>query len=248
MFKAITIDFWDTLFSGRKNSTAREKARFEAVLKVVDKYSTNFDIYLVESNYKSLWSYFDTQWLQHQRTPTSRELCYLLFDKLRGVIPDLEVPEFEIENLIMKFRRGVLEHELELLPNVKEALEILSQKYKLAIISDTAFSSGVELRQAMQDFDILKYFSNLVFSDEHNSAKPNPKMFDLALKPFACKPHEALHIGDIERTDIKGARDFGMQSILYTGGEKHQYAEETTNADYVLENWSKIKSINILDL
>ena len=38
-------------------------------------------------------------------------------------------------------------------------------------------------------------------------------MFEKALKNLNCLPDEALHIGDLLETDIKGANDYKIKSV-----------------------------------
>ncbi|MBL0332992.1 MAG: HAD family hydrolase [Chlorobiota bacterium] len=238
MIKVVTIDFWDTLFSESGNGGLREEARMKAIYNVIENNNYKYDSVTVYSAYKHLWDYFDIQWLENQRTPNSYELCNVLFNKL-----NIEIPEPELFNLSQIFRKGILQHPPGILPNVKTGLEYLSSKYILVIISDTAFSGGIELRELMKSTGIYNHFSNFIFSDEVGSAKPNKLLFEKALEPFSVLPIEAIHIGDIERTDIVGANNFGMKSIIYKGGGKHKYAVAESNAHYILNNWNEIETI-----
>ena len=43
--------------------------------------------------------------------------------------------------------------------------------------------------------------------------KPRPEPFRAALDALAVYPGEALHVGDIERTDVGGALKVGMRAI-----------------------------------
>jgi putative hydrolase of the HAD superfamily len=140
--------------------------------------------------------------------------------------------------------RGVLDHPPQLLPGVREALAFLAARAKLAIISDTAFSPGSILRELMVEQDIDRYFSGYVFSDETGIAKPHPEAFAAALNQLQGAPEEGVHIGDIERTDIRGARGAGMKAILYDGGsERSKYAEDETAADAVMHHWNEIEEV-----
>jgi putative hydrolase of the HAD superfamily len=53
----------------------------------------------------------------------------------------------------------------------------------------------------------------LVFSDEAGVPKPNRRVFELALGPLGVHPERALHVGDLRRTDVAGARALGMRSV-----------------------------------
>ena len=63
--------------------------------------------------------------------------------------------------------------------------------------------------------------------------------FRRALEPFGVAPSSACHIGDIERTDIRGARAAGMRSILYRGDPSPaKHAESETQADRTVTHWN----------
>lgn len=49
--------------------------------------------------------------------------------------------------------------------------------------------------------------------------KPNPFTFELALQTMQLSKHQVLMVGDRVETDILGARDFGLRSVLVRTGE-----------------------------
>ncbi len=234
----ITIDFWNTLFDGsggEQRNTARRQALHGAMAEAG--YSVGDE--RLNDVYASIWEYFDHHWLNHHRTPTSdemvREIC-----RRAGVV----LPESAIERVADVFTHGVLEHPPRLLPGVAEALPKLARQCSLALISDTAFSPGTVLRTLMNSVGIDGYFSAFVFSDETGVAKPHPHAFETALERLGAVPASAAHIGDIERTDVLGAKNAGMQAVLYRGDSApHKYAETDTLADAVMHHWDEIDQI-----
>jgi FMN phosphatase YigB (HAD superfamily) len=67
--------------------------------------------------------------------------------------------------------------------------------------------------------------SFLVFSEEHGVAKPDPRLFALALREAGCSPHECLHVGDLPAADVAGARAAGLRSAWLRRGEAPPVAE-----------------------
>jgi len=129
---------------------------------------------------------------------------------------------------------------------VKESLELLKSKYKLGIVSDTGFSPGTVLRKLLENNSLISYFDVFSFSDETGVAKPHPKAYLTVLDALGCKPVDALHIGDIEQTDIEGAKKLGMKSIRFNGDTSFALTperEEFTIADAEAESWSEIVRI-----
>ena len=48
--------------------------------------------------------------------------------------------------------------------------------------------------------------------------KPYKNIYDLAIKTYRLNPETSLAIGDNLDTDIKGANNYGLRSVLVTGG------------------------------
>jgi putative hydrolase of the HAD superfamily len=238
LINVVTIDFWNTLFDSA-NGVPRNAARRDALLQAIRDAGHLCNDEQFDSAYKGIWEYFDDHWLNRHRTPTSAEMVGEICRRLA-----MEIDEGEAQRVAGIFSRGVLDHPPGLLPGVREGLEHLAGRAHLALISDTAFSPGVVLRELMEQSGIAHYFSAYVFSDETGVAKPHPEAFRRALEPFDARPDEAFHIGDIERTDIRGAHGAGMKAVLYKGDEqKSKYAEDETNADAVMHHWDEIEEL-----
>ncbi|MDB5034254.1 MAG: hypothetical protein JWQ98_1495 [Chlorobi bacterium] len=235
MITVVTIDFWNTLFD-HTGGVPRNLARKAALAGAVASSGNLCEPATLERAYEGVWEYFDDHWLNRQRTPTSEEMVREMCRQA-----NITLPESVVMEVAESFSRGILDHPPSLLPGVDAALEFLASRAKLAVISDTAFSGGAVLREVMEGAGIAKYFSAYVFSDETGVAKPHPEAFQAALGALNAQPREAMHIGDIERTDIRGAKNAGMKAILYRGGnEPSKYAEESTMADLVMDHWDEM--------
>lgn len=235
----VTIDFWNTLYDAG-NGPPRRAARMDAFLNAVRAAGHQCDEGRYEAVQTQLWEYFDHHWLERQRTPTSREMVCHMLQRL-----EFTLEQAAIEQVTSVFEAGVLDHPPSLLPGVHDALRLLNERnIRLALISDTAFSPGTVLRQLMERDGIARYFDAFVFSDETGVAKPHAEAFRRALEPLNGTPAGALHIGDIERTDIRGAKGIGMGAVLYRGGAHDaKYAESQTAADMVMDHWGEIEAV-----
>lgn len=121
--------------------------------------------------------------------------------------------------------------------NAKSTIIKLSKKYELAIISDTGFESGKIIRSLLKRHNLQTFFSSMLFSDEIKKSKPNKIIFNLALQKTSSTNLEAVHIGDNEKTDIIGAYNLEIKSILFNSKSKK------TKADYIASNWKEIEKI-----
>jgi HAD superfamily hydrolase (TIGR01549 family) len=243
--KVITIDFWNTLFDS-SNGTERNNFRKLTLINEIDKYEIMIKGDEFNDALKASWEYFNNVWLNDMRTPTPFETAEFLWKYLK-----LPFNEDSIKNISQNFGEAILVYPPNLIDGVIEALEILHQKYKLGIVSDTGFSTGTHLKQLMERNSLLQYFDAFSFSDETGVSKPHPKVFQIILNTFNVSPEEALHVGDIEQTDIVGAKKLGMKAIRFSGDivnlESSDY-DDSTKADAKAKTWGEVvKAIEYLN-
>lgn len=113
-----------------------------------------------------------------------------------------------------------------------------------ALVCDTGFTSARFVRRFLDEHGLK--LDHYFFSDEVGTPKPYPPIFLAALEATGAEPHEAVHIGDLKRTDIAGARNAGMGTIRYTGLHDDLWTPEDTSgeeADAVMDHWSKLEGI-----
>ena len=238
--KVITIDFWNTIFDS-SSGLDRNKYRLNALITETDKLGCFIKQEELEPAMKSSWEYFNHVWMNEQRTPSSIELVNYFWKKLN--IPDNTESKIKISET---FSNSILAYPPKLVSNLRDSLELLQKDYKLGIVSDTGFSPGKLLKKLLEKEGILDYFKAFSFSDETGVAKPHKRAFLTVLNHFGCKPDEALHIGDIEATDILGAKSLGMKAIRFDGDSSAFLVKENpkeTVADFECSDWSEIPSL-----
>ncbi|PID30779.1 MAG: hypothetical protein CR982_00845 [Candidatus Cloacimonadota bacterium] len=234
MIKVVTIDFWDTIFKYPMSSDIFDK-RVDFTFNFVKRFSISKE--RVVEVVASLFSYFQKIWDNERRTPSTYEmLSYAFNDCFKVPISDRDMICH-----VNFYEQLVSTQNLTLIDGVREALKYLSEKYKLIIISDTGFEPGSEIRKIMRNYDILKYFTYELFSNEVDCSKPDKKIFRLAYDKTGVSPEESVHIGDREDKDIIGAKNIGAKSIMFGGSRYDDY--ELSKADYKILNWNEIKDI-----
>jgi HAD superfamily hydrolase (TIGR01549 family) len=98
-----------------------------------------------------------------------------------------------------------------LFPDVLPVLGALKRRdLTLGIISDWGIGLGLILRH----LDLVRYFDFAVISASVRMAKPNPALFETALRRADAIPDYAVHIGDSYVLDVLGARAAGITPIL----------------------------------
>ena len=75
------------------------------------------------------------------------------------------------------------------------------------------------LENIQREFDWLPRFDVLIWSFQHNLAKPDPAIYHLALQKLGTIPEETLFIDD-KQVNIDAARALGMPSILFSTVER----------------------------
>lgn len=99
-----------------------------------------------------------------------------------------------------------------------EILEYLKPKYQLHIITN-GFEEVQHKKLKKSGGDI--YFETVTNSEEVGVKKPNPLIFEHALKKSGAEVNESIMIGDSYEADILGAENIGMRTIFFNyHGEK----------------------------
>lgn len=100
----------------------------------------------------------------------------------------------------------------QLFPYTAEVLTHLKSVYKLHIITN-GFRDVQERK--MKTSQINHFFETITTSDDAGCKKPNPDIFAYALGLAQAEKKESLMIGDNIDADIEGARNFGIDAVLF---------------------------------
>ncbi len=126
-----------------------------------------------------------------------------------------------------------------LYPDASECLERLHKRYKIGIVANQSLGSEERLKK----FGIRKYIDVLVASAEEGVAKPDRRIFEIALARAGCKPEEAAMVGDRLDNDIVPANELGMYTIWIKQGN-WVYAKPKERMEY--PDWT-IQSLKELE-
>ena len=235
--KVITIDFWNTLFDS-VNHEKRYKYRNDILITETNKLGVKVEQIDLETAIKESWAFFEDHWINKHRTPESGEIVEVIWNHL-----GLPNERNTFDRIVRCYEDSLFEHPPVLIDGVKELLPQLAKKYKLGLISDTGYSPGTHLRRLMEENEILHYFTSFSFSNETGVSKPNKKAFDVILDELRVDPAYSLHIGDIERTDVVGANNAGMKSVLFTGAESEfdRNNPSVSSANITINHWLELQ-------
>lgn len=93
--------------------------------------------------------------------------------------------------------------------DAEAVLETLSAKYSVGIIANQ--SAGAEER--LKKYGLSQYISLCISSAEAGYAKPDSRIFVLALNQAKCRVQNAVMIGDRLDNDIFPAKKLGMRTV-----------------------------------
>ena len=96
------------------------------------------------------------------------------------------------------------------MPPVLEFLK--GRGYRLVLFSNVG---ETHYRWIQEQFDFLKWFDDKVLSYEEGGVKPEPPMYEAALKRIQCEPGECFYTDDIPDYVARG-REYGFQAEVFT--------------------------------
>jgi HAD superfamily hydrolase (TIGR01662 family) len=99
----------------------------------------------------------------------------------------------------------------QILPGTREALDRLRRQYPIAVISNADGRIDAVLRRC----GICDCFASITDSGNVGHEKPHPAIFAAALHEMKADPAESLYVGDVYSVDYVGARNAGMQAVLF---------------------------------
>ena len=107
--------------------------------------------------------------------------------------------------------RGISRCRLRLYPHVREVLDVLRERYPLAVVTD---AQSAYARAELHKVGLLDYFDPIVVSGDHGYRKPDRRLFQLALDGMGVAPEHALYVGNDMHRDIFGAQEAGMTTVI----------------------------------
>ena len=133
-------------------------------------------------------------------------------ERFERALVDYKIKDAELAAKIGEDYVAICPKKNKLFPYSIEVLEYLSQKYKLHIITNGFHEvQHIKLKHA----GLIPYFDNIITSEQVGAKKPNPKIFNYALKKANTSAEESIMIGDDLEVDVLGAEEMGIQSIFF---------------------------------
>ena len=209
MLRALTFDYWDTLYEGGARPE-RVALRRTAVGALLGAYGRDLPEPQLRALYEASGHEAERWWSEEHRG-------YRTDDRLRWILERAAVTPREgcvhVATAADAVDNALLMLPPAMLAGAWQMLRTLSRRFTLAIISDTGFASGRAQDRLLEKDAARSFFASTIYSMDVGHAKPRAEIFEAALDALGIAPGDILHIGDNERTDVRGALAAGFRAI-----------------------------------
>lgn len=218
----VTFDCWQTLLVEAGPSHGHS-ARVRLVCE-----ATGADPKAAAAALRDAWRTHQLSW--HRRVAfTGRDMTLAALSALGARLDPART-----ETLIDALEAEILGHDIVAIDGSRDVLARLAARgVRTALICDTGYTPGRIVRQLLRRVGLLEYLEVTAFSDEVGVPKPHPRMFRAALGTLCVDAKGAVHVGDLRRSDVAGARAEGMGSVRITVINDDAAAERSGNAPVI---------------
>lgn len=203
MIETVTFDCWGTLIDDQRMEDHAE-ARLGAL-----RGASEMDADAARALLDRAWLAHHAAWVRGEQFGSAGIAAYCASELELG--PDGEA------DLCLAFEEAARTGRVEALPGAVDTLrELKAAGLATALVCDTGFTPGRIVRDFLSDVGVLEHLDFCAFSNEVGVPKPNAKIFLVALDGVGSRPEASVHVGDLIRTDVAGARGVGMRTVRIT--------------------------------
>ena len=198
-YEIIIFDADETLFDFKKS----ERDAFKnAMLEFDIEYDENHHLKIYSEINSAIWKEFENGIITQEK---------LKVERFKRLADRLNV-SFD-EHLFAKSYMKHLANASFLYDDSIELIESLYKDYRLTIVTNGL--KDVQNKRIKKSA-IAKYFEDIVISEEVKVAKPDPKIFEIALNNLKhTDKSKVLMVGDSLTSDIKGGINSGIDTCWY---------------------------------
>ena len=152
---------------------------------------------------------------EHARSPISKrskEETMVLYAQYQGIVlkeAGIDASQELVASILGKWQQ--VKFKMVLFDDVMPALTHLRG---LGLILGLISNVDRDITPLCQELGLSAWLQVVVTSQELGFNKPQPEIFQEALKQAGVKPSEAIYVGDQHQIDVVGANEAGMRGIL----------------------------------
>jgi putative hydrolase of the HAD superfamily len=226
--EVVTFDCWNTLLYEGDWPVAHAR-RVDAVVDALGGSGRSVAREKAAKAFDAAWSRHMDQWRVGIATG-ARDVAYDVLIAL-GVEAEASV----LEDLVHHFQSASHSGRVQALEGAVETLgSLVRGGVRCALICDTGLTPGHVVRLHLSRLGLLEFLEVQSFSDEVGVPKPDPRIFRAAIEGLGATPGQAVHVGDLRRTDVAGGRAVGMGTIRIRGS--HDDRTALPDADAVVDD------------
>lgn len=174
-------------------------------------------------------------WERYRKGQINRE--ELRLKRFWHTLLDFKIKDYDLAETISHTYLNLLLEQSRLMPYTKEILNYCLEKgYHLHLITN-GFESVQKTK--LKNSGIDGYFQSITTSQNCGYLKPQPEIFEFALKVASAAIPESLMIGDALEADILGAQNIGIDQVFFNS-RKIDHAEKPTYEITELKSLKKI--------
>jgi len=127
------------------------------------------------------------------------------------------------------------------IPMVENALETLSRKAKLALVT-MRFVPKEDVIEELEQFGLAKYFSYIVTALDTGKPKPSPEALIKCVRALDVQMCDCLMVGD-SITDVRAGKAAGAATVAVLTGLFTREELSQENPDFILDNVTELPNI-----
>lgn len=173
-------------------------------------------------------------WMDYRKGLVKKELMRV--ERFARTLAYFQIHDEGLPNRISEAYLELCPMKTKLIPDVHETLSYLSKDYDLHIITN----GFEEVQHRKLDIsDLRRYFKHVICSESAGVQKPDPKIFEFALRKAGAELTESIFIGDSLVADMIGAQAFGLDQVyLNRKGKRHR-----EKFSYEIKSLAELKEI-----
>lgn len=211
--RAILFDLWETLINdGPERSLPRQANRAAEVQRALGVHGLDLELEPITSalnaSMRALNGLHDTG-IDVDSIGRARLFQRHLELEASATVPDAALHHLEaaIVTLNEQFVPALAPHAVETLQTCK------TLGLRTVLVSNAGFTTSPALRWMLDYYALRPHLDVLVFSDELQLAKPEPKIFSHALEAIGEPPSVCAFVGDSPHNDVYGSQQAGMLAV-----------------------------------
>lgn len=209
--KLVSFDIWQTLLTSNPDYKVARATALRSHLGALDVDLDSF-IQIIKTVDEEVDAISDATGVQHGLPERVKRIWEKLSDGKRiDKLTDSLIAEFELigDKLVIENLPRIIEADL-----LKTLELIQEQGVRMAVMSNTGFISGRQMRLVLEQLGILPFISVQLFSNEVGVSKPNKLIFEALVERSGLDGSMILHVGDNFKADYQGARNAGINAVL----------------------------------